>query len=40
MPIYIKKNKKENSWICIFIYKHKNESHVKIIKTEEDSEKI
>ena len=39
MPIYIKKNKKENSWICLFVYKHKNESHVKIIKTEEDSEK-
>ena len=39
MPIYIKKNKKENSWICLFIYKHKNECHVKIIKSEEDSEK-
>ena len=39
MPIYIKKNKKENSWICLFIYKQKKECHVKIIKTEEDSEK-
>ena len=39
MPIYIKKNKKENSWICLIIYKQEKECHVKIIKTEEDSER-